>query len=89
MKLGVICDGISRDLEHAVNVMDEFDLEYAELQFVGDREVGDHSIDEINQIRKLLYDRGKKVSCLSRHIFAGLTTSNRPGDEQHQKHLEH
>ena len=40
MKLGVICDGISRDLAHTVDVMDEFDLEYAELQFVGDTEVG-------------------------------------------------
>ena len=88
MKLGVICDGISRDLEHAVNVMDEFDLEYAELQFVGDKEVGDHSVDEINQIKTLLSDRGKIVSCLSRHIFAGLTTSNRPGDEFHQKHMD-
>ena len=34
MKLGVICDGISRDLEHTVTVMNEFDLTYAELQFV-------------------------------------------------------
>ena len=88
MKLGVICDGISRDLGHAVNVMDEFDLEYAELQFVGEKEVGDHSIDEINQIKTLLSDRGKPVSCLSRHIFAGLTTSNRPGDELHRKHMD-
>ncbi len=43
MKLGVICDGISRDLRHAVDVMDEFDLDYAELQYVGDTEVGDHT----------------------------------------------
>ena len=43
MKLGVICDGISRDFAHAVDVMDEFDLEYAELQFVDDKEIGDHS----------------------------------------------
>ena len=42
MKLGVICDGISRDLAHTVDVMDEFGLEYAELQFVGEKEVGDH-----------------------------------------------
>ena len=47
MKLGVICDGISRDLKHAIDVMDEFDLEYAELQFVGDTEVGDHYAQEI------------------------------------------
>ncbi len=30
MKLGVITDGISRDFAHALAVMDEFGLEYAE-----------------------------------------------------------
>ncbi|MEM7290171.1 MAG: sugar phosphate isomerase/epimerase family protein [Pseudomonadota bacterium] len=88
MKLGVICDGISRDLKHAVNVMDEFGLEYAELQFVGEKEVGDHSPAEIAEIKALLSDRGKPVSCLSRHIFAGMTTANRPGDDLHQKHMD-
>ena len=63
MKLGVICDGISRDLDHAVNVMDEFDLTYAELQFVGDTEVGDHSAQEVRQINAILRDRGKPVEC--------------------------
>ena len=88
MKLGVICDGISRDLNHAVNVMDEFGLEYAELQFVGDTEVGDHSAQEIKEIDTLLRDRGKPVSCLSRHIFAGMTGANKPGDELHTKHMD-
>lgn len=88
MKLGVICDGISRDLAHTVDVMDEFDLEYAELQFVGDTEVGDHSAAEIKEINTLLRDRGKPVSCLSRHIFAGMTTANEPGDELHTKHMD-
>lgn len=88
MKLGVICDGISRDLEHAVDVMDEFGLEYAELQFVGEKEVGDHSSEEILAIDQLLRDRGKPVSCLSRHIFAGMTTANKPGDELHTKHMD-
>lgn len=88
MKLGVICDGISRDLAHAVDVMDEFDLEYAELQFVGDTEVGDHSTQEIKDIDTLLRDRGKPVSCLSRHIFAGMTKDNVPGDDLHTKHMD-
>ncbi len=56
MRLGVICDGISRDLRRAVDVMDEFGLEYAELQFVGDKEVGNHSAREIDT---LLRDHGK------------------------------
>jgi sugar phosphate isomerase/epimerase len=88
MKIGVICDGISRDLNHALTVMDEFDLEYAELQFVGDKEVGDHSQKEIKNIKKLLSGYGKPVSCLSRHIFAGMTIANRPGDELHIKHMD-
>lgn len=88
MKLGIICDGISRDLKHTVDVMDEFGLHYAELQFVGDKEVGDHSAEEIREIDRLLRDRGKPVSCLSRHIFAGMTTANRPGDDLHTKHMD-
>lgn len=71
MKLGVICDGISRDLAHSLAVMDEFGLDYAELQFVGEKEVGDHSKAEIAGIKALLEQHGKPVSCLSRHIFAG------------------
>ena len=88
MKTGVICDGISRDLGHALTVMSEFDLEYAELQFVWDKEVGDHSPAEITKIKELLTRNNKPVSCLSRHIFAGMTTANRPGDELHNKHME-
>ncbi|MEM8591652.1 MAG: sugar phosphate isomerase/epimerase family protein [Pseudomonadota bacterium] len=88
MKLGVICDGISRDLAHTVGVMDEFGLTYAELQFVGDKEVGDHSAQEIRDIDQLLRDRGKPVSCLSRHVFAGLTMANKPGDAAHTVHMD-
>ena len=88
MKLGVICDGISRNLRHAVDVMDEFDLEYAELQYVGETEVGDHTAQEIAAIDQLLRDRGKPVSCLSRHIFAGMSAANRPGDALHVSHMD-
>ena len=88
MKLGVICDGISRDLKHTLSVMDEFGLDYAELQFVGEKEVGDHSKEEIAEIKALLNGHGKPVSCLSRHVFAGMTTANRPGDELHTKHMD-
>ncbi|MEM8702614.1 MAG: sugar phosphate isomerase/epimerase family protein [Pseudomonadota bacterium] len=88
MKLGVICDGISRDLAHALTVMDEFGLGYAELQFVGEKEVGDHSSQEIAGIKALLEQHGKPVSCLSRHVFAGMTTANKPGDALHTKHMD-
>ena len=88
MKLGVICDGISRDLSYAVSVMQEFGLDYAELQFVGTKEVGDHDRQEITEMNSLLRDHDIKVSCLSRHVFAGLTSANKPGDALHSKHMD-
>jgi hypothetical protein len=33
-KLGVITDGISRDFEHALKVMAQAGLDYAELQYL-------------------------------------------------------
>ncbi len=88
MKLGVICDGISRDLGYCLNVMDEFGLDHAELQFVWGSEVGDHSPKEIGEIRSLLNGHGKSVPCLSRHVFAGLTAADRPGDGAHTRHMD-
>ena len=88
MKLGVITDGISRNLGHAVDVMDEFGLAYAELQYVGEKEVGDHTDTEVADIDLLLRDRGKSVSCISRHVFAGMTSENRPGDPLHRHHMD-
>jgi len=73
MKLGVICDGISRDLSHSLKVMHEFGLTYAELQFV---------------VKALLEQHNTPVSCLSRHVFAGMTSANKPGDALHTKHMD-
>lgn len=72
MKLGVITDGISRDLAHALSVMAEYDLKYPEFQYVWDSEVGDHSDEEIARIKALIDQHGMQVSCISRHNFAGL-----------------
>ena len=88
MKLCVISDGISRDLDHALEVMTEFGIDHAELQFVWNREIGDHNSQEVTLIKQLLEQHGKKVACLSRHLFAGTTAANRPGDGLHSKHME-
>ena len=88
MKLGLRCDGVSRDLHHSLAVMSEFGIDHAELQFVWNREIGDHSAAELTLIRKLLDQHGKKLACLSRHLFAGTTSANRPGDALHLKHME-
>jgi len=89
MKLGVITDGISRDLAHALSVMDEFSLDYAELQFIGDKEVGDLDAGERSTALQLIRQHEKTVSCISRHLFAGMVMgSAKAGDALHRKHMD-
>jgi sugar phosphate isomerase/epimerase len=86
-KVGVITDGISRDFEHALDVMNEFGLEYAELQFLWDKEVGDLSTAEISRVQDLVRAHDVKVSCISRHIFGGLWLGDMERDNP--VYLEH
>ena len=88
MKLGVITDGISRDFEHALAVMDEFGLDYAELQFLWDKEAGDQDVAELRRIKELLDRHGKKVSNICRHVFAGMPMTTKPGDPLHTSHMD-
>ncbi len=88
MKLGVITDGISRDFAHALAVMDEFALDHAELQFLWDKEVGDLDADERARALDLVRRHNKQVCCISRHVFAGLPMSTRPGDPVHVGHMD-
>ncbi len=88
MKLGVITDGISTDLEHALRVMNETGIEYGELQFVWDREIGDQTEEEIQRIKNLVAQYNVKVPCITRHNFVGLPVmTTEPEDEAYQKHL--
>ena len=82
-----ITDGISRDFEHALNVMAEFELEYAELQYLWDKEVGDLDAGEIQRAKGLLEARQMKVACISRHNFVGMGVHQTAvGDSDYQKH---
>ena len=87
-KLGVITDGISRDLERAFKVMKEFDLEYAELQFLWDKEVGDLDAEQRKKALDLVKEYDLKVSSISRHVFGGVPMKTKPGDELHTKHMD-
>ena len=52
-KLGVITDGISRDFERALQVLTEAGLNYAELQYLWEKEVGDLNDDEMAKAERL------------------------------------
>ncbi len=88
-ELGVITDGISRELEHALDVMSEHGLRQAELQFLWDKEVGDLDDAEIGRVQDLVQRRGMQVCCISRHNFVGmLVGETEAGDANHSRHMD-
>ena len=88
-KLGVITDGISLDLEHALRVMQKNGLNQAELQFLGDKEVGDLIGDELMKTKQLVDQYDMQISCISRHNFAGLGVHEvTVGDTNYNHHMD-
>ncbi len=88
-KLGVITDGISRDFEQALKVMTAAGLEYAELQFMWDKEAGSLSPAQLAQAKELVNRYGVHVSCITRHVFAGLLVHDTEvGDPAHTRHMD-
>ena len=88
-KLGVITDGISRDFERALQVMTEAGLEYAELQYLWEKEVGDLSTEEMQKTHALVEKYNVKVSCISRHNFAGMLVGQVDvGDDNYNRHMD-
>jgi sugar phosphate isomerase/epimerase len=87
--IGVITNGISQDLEYACRALAAAGMQRAELQFVWDKEVGDHTADEIERIRKVRDAFGLSISCISRHVFAGLPVMQTdPAGEPYRRHLD-
>ena len=71
-KLGIITDGISRDFEHALDVMVETGLEYVELQYLWEKQVGDLTDGDVKRVKELIESRNLKVSCISHHNLAAI-----------------
>ena len=85
----MITDGISRDFERALEVMQEHSLRHAELQYLWDKEVGDLSDLQIGRVQELVRSRDMDVSCLSRHVFAGLPVGQTEvGDSAHEGQMD-
>lgn len=72
MKIGVIADGISRDLEHAFKVICSYGIDNVELQYVWDKEIGDLDDIETQQVIGLLDKYHMNTVCISRHNFSGI-----------------
>lgn len=87
-RLGVITDGISREFEHALDVMREHGLEQAELQYLWDKEVGDLDDVQLARTQDLVAGYGVEVCCVSRHVFAGLPVGQvTVGDPRHSAQM--
>ncbi len=82
-KTGVITDGISRDFEYALDVMVQSGLQYVELQYLWEKQVGDLTPDDVARVKSLIAARNLKVSCISHHNLSGIPLTAE-GDYQQQ-----
>lgn len=86
MRLGAITDGISQDPQVACRELARHGIEYAELQYVFGKEVGEHSADEVAAIKRALSEHGIKVACITRHNFNGIPWDTPLDDELIVRH---
>ena len=86
-KLGTITDGISRDFEYALDTMVETGLEYVELQYLWEKQVGDLTDADIERVKALIEARNLKVSCISHHNLTALPVDTAVDDPAYRAHI--
>lgn len=86
-KLGTITDGISRDFEYALDTMVETGLEYVELQYLWEKQVGDLTDADIERVKGLIDDRDLKVSCISHHNLSALPVDTAVDAPAYRSHI--
>ena len=89
MKLGIITDGISQDVETSFRFLNEVGIEYADPQFIWNKEIGDQTDDEIKTVKRLMKEYKIKIGCLTRHNFVGLPAKTETlQSEAYKQHFE-
>ena len=86
-KLGVITDGISRDFEYALDTMVETGLEYVELQYLWEKQVGDLTDADVGRVKGLIEARDLKVSCISHHNLSALPVDTAVVAPAYREHI--
>lgn len=86
-KLGTITDGISRDFEYALDTMVETGLEYVELQYLWEKQVGDLTDTDIKRVKDLIETRDLKVSCISHHNLSALPLDTAVDASAYRSHI--
>ena len=86
-KLGTITDGISRDFEYALDTMVETGLEYVELQYLWEKQVGDLTAADVERVKGLIDARNLKVSCISHHNLSALPVDTAVVAPAYREHI--
>lgn len=83
IKIGTITTGISQDFNHVLDVMNELELKYVEIQSLWNKEVGSLTAEEIKKVKSLIDERGLKVSCISPQLFFRIPLLAKPSEKSY------
>ncbi len=76
MKLAAITDEISQEFEHALDVLMEYGVQYAELRGLWGTNIADLSAEQVKRAKAALAQRGMRTACLSTPIYKCDLDSN-------------
>jgi sugar phosphate isomerase/epimerase len=69
MKLAAITDEISQDFDHALDVMGEYKVRFAELRGLWDINIADLSHEQVQRAKRALRDRQMQAVCLATPFY--------------------
>ncbi len=89
MRLAVITDEIAQDFEHALDVMQEYNVQHAELRGLWGTNIADLSPEQVQRAQTALKTRGMETVCLATPFYKcdfALNVEN-AGEEAGRMHL--
>ena len=67
--LAVFADDIDQDLDHALDVVEEFGVEWVEIRSAWGKNLVDHTDEAVRQVHDAIHTRGLRVPCIAAPLF--------------------
>jgi sugar phosphate isomerase/epimerase len=86
--IAVFTDDITQDLDHALDVVEEFGLEWVEIRSAWGKNLMVQTDEELGRVVQTIHGRGLRVPCIAAPIFKSHLPGHRGGETGHLFHGE-
>lgn len=87
-EIAVFTDDITQDLDHALDVIEEFGLEWVEIRSAWGKNLMIQTDEELDRVIRTIHDRGFRVPCVAAPIYKSRLPGYKGGKAGHLFHGE-